>query len=107
MTNHSRHTEQKNIVQELVVKAIRHGGDMLEVEYKDHYEEVFVMRNGIGFGIARFKSSTTQGAVLRKQLYDLAKKKRRVVVDNAEYELRAHIYGSFGEDAFRVQLQKL
>ena len=37
----------------------------------------------------------------------LAKKERRIVVDNKEYELRARIYDSFGEDAFRVRLRKL
>ena len=107
MKNDSRRTQQKSLVQELLAKAIRYGGDMLEVEYKNHYEEVFVMRNGIGFGIARFKSSSIHGAFLLKELYDLAKKKRRIVLDNEEYELRARIYDSFGEDAFRVQLRKL
>lgn len=68
------HTEKKSTLQELVAKAIHYGGDMLEVEHKDHYEEVCVMRNGIGFGIARFKSSSGEGAALRKELYGLAKR---------------------------------
>lgn len=107
MQKRSKYTEQKSIVQRLVAKAIGYGGDMLDVEYKDSYEEVFVGRNGIAYGIARFKSSSAQGAALRKELYGLAKKKRRIVVANEEYELRARIYDSFGEDAFQVQLRKL
>ena len=107
MEHRSKRSEEKSIIQGLVVKAIRYGGDLLEVEYKNHYGEVFVMRNGIGFGIARFKSSSAQGAALRKELYGVAKKKRRIVVDKEEYELHSRIYDSFGEDAFRIHLQKL
>lgn len=57
--------------------------------------------------VQELKSSSPEAAFLRKELYGLAKKKRRIAVDNEEYELRARIYDSFGEDAFRVQLRKL
>ena len=107
MTNYSRHTQQKSIVQELVAEAIRAGADMIEVEYDEGYEEVYIRKDNIALGINRFNSSSPEATFLRKELYDLAKKKRRIVVDNKEYELRARIYESFGEDAFRVQLRKL
>ena len=104
MTNHSRHTEQKRIVHEIAVEAIRYGADMIEVEYDEGYEEVYIRKDNIGFG-TRFKGS--EGDLLRKELYGLAKKKRRMVVDNVEYELCACIYDSFGEDAFQVHWRRV
>jgi len=107
MTNHSRHTQQKSIVHEIAVEAIRGGADMIEVEYDEGYEEAYIRKDNVALGIDRFNASSPEAAFLRKELYDLVKKKRRIVVDNKEYELRARIYDSFGEDAFRVQLRKL
>ena len=104
MTNYSRHTQQKSIVQGLVTEAIRGGADMIEVEYDEGYEEVYIRKDNIGLG-TRFKGS--EGDLLRKELYGLAKKKRRMLVDNMEYELRARIYDSFGEDAFQVQWRRV
>ena len=34
----------------------------------------------------------------------MAKKKRRVIIGDSEYNVRARVYESFGEDAFRLQL---
>jgi hypothetical protein len=62
---------------------------MIEVEYDEGYEEVYIRKDNIGLG-TRFKGS--EGDLLRKELYGLAKKKRRMLVDNVEYELRARIY---------------
>ena len=107
MTNYSRHTQQKSIVQGLVVEAIRGGADMIEVEYDEGYEEVYIRKDNVALGIDRVNASSPKAASLRKELYGLAKKERRIVVDNKEYELRARIYDSFGEDAFRVRLRKL
>jgi len=107
MTNYSRHTQQKSIVQGLVTEAIRGGADMIEVEYDEGYEEVYIRKDNVALGTDRFNASSSEAAFLRKELYDLAKKKRRIVVGDKEYELRARIYDSFGEDAFRVQLRKL
>ena len=104
MKHRSRRTEHKGIVEGLAAEAIRCGGDMIEVEYDEGYEEVYIRKDNIGLG-TRFKAS--EGDLLRKELYDLAKKKRRIVVDNEEYELRARIYDSFGEDAFRVQWRRV
>jgi hypothetical protein len=107
MTKHIRPTEQKSIVQGLVAKAIRCGADMIEVEYDEGYEEVYIRKDNLALGIDRFKATSAGASFLRKELYGLAKKKRRIVLDNEKYELRARIYDSFGEDAFRVQLRKL
>ena len=37
----------------------------------------------------------------------LAKKRQRAKIDEHTYELRARIFDSFGEDAFRVELRRL
>jgi hypothetical protein len=87
----------------LLVEAIRGGADMIEVEYDEDYEEVYIRKDNLVLGIERFKASSSAASLLRQELYSLAeraKKKRRIVVDNAEYELRARIYDSFGEDVF-------
>ena len=47
MTNYSRHTQQKSIVQELAVEAIRGGADMIEVEYDEGYEEVYIRKDNV------------------------------------------------------------
>ena len=101
MKQRKKHTEQNDLLDGLVAKAISCGADMIEVEYDEGYEEVCVRKDNFGLGIARFKG--TEGNILRKELYGLAKKKRRMGVDNVEYELRARVYESFGEDAFQVQ----
>ncbi len=89
------------------MEAIRGGADMIEVEYDEGYEEVYIRKDNLALGIDRIKTSSPDAAFLRRELYGLAKKKRRIVVDNEEYELCARIYDSFGDDAFRVQLRKL
>jgi hypothetical protein len=104
MKHRSKRSELNSIVQEFAVEAIRCGADMIEVEYDEGYEEVYTRKDNIGFG-TRFKGSESD--LLRKELYGLAKKKRRMVVDNVEYELRARIYDSFGEDAFQVQWRRV
>jgi hypothetical protein len=90
-----------------VAKAIRCGADMIAVEYDEGFEEVYIRKDNLALGIDRYKATSSLASLLRKELYALAKRKRRIVLENEEYELRARIYDSFGEDAFRVQLRKL
>lgn len=99
--------EHESILRELVAKALRSGADMIEIEYKDGYEEVFANRRGIDYRIARFRSSSVEGSALRKELYGLTQKKQRIVLDNTQYELRARVFDSFAEDAFRIQLRRI
>ena len=96
-----------SVVEQLAAEAIRLGAGALGVEYKDGYEEVFVLSGTLGFGIKRFKTSTPEAASLRQELRRLCKKKRRLVLPSGEIELRASVYDSFGEDAFRVELRRL
>lgn len=80
---------------------------MIEVEYDEGYEEVYVRKDNVGFSIERLEASISQGLLLQKELYGLVKKKQRITVDNLKYELRARVYESFGEDAFHVQWRRV
>ena len=95
------------ILEPLLAKAIGLSADQLEVEYKDGPEEVFAMKSGVGLGIANFRSSSPEAKSLRNELYALAKKRQHAKIDEHTYELRARIFDSFGEDAFRVELRRL
>jgi hypothetical protein len=93
-----------SILEEIASKTIRSGGDAVEVEYKDDYEEIFPVSGPIGTSVGfRLKSSSKEAKSLRADLYNIAKKRRRITVDGREYELRCRVYDSFGEDAFRLQ----
>ena len=93
-----------SILEEIASETIRSGGDAVEVEYKDGYEEIFPVSGSIGTSIGfRLKSSGKEAKSLRADLYSIAKKGRRIIVDGREYELRCRVYDSFGEDAFRLQ----
>jgi hypothetical protein len=96
-----------SIVGSLAAEAIREGADRLDIEYEAGYEEVVAVRGSVGYGIARFRSSSPEAVALREELYRIAKKKHRIVVDGRQYELRGGVYDSFGEDAFRVQLRRV
>ena len=53
------------------------------------------------------RSSSPQAASLHAELYALTKKKRSMIIDNLTYDLRARIFDSFGEDAFRMELRRV
>jgi hypothetical protein len=74
------------------VEAIRGGADMIEVEYDEGYEEVYIRKDNVALGIDGVNASSPEAAFLRKELYGLAKKERRIVVDDKEYELRARTF---------------
>lgn len=93
------------ILEELAFRAIRLGLAVLEVEYKDGYEEVFGLTGGVGFGIARFRSTSREAAALRAELRQIARKARRLILQGGEYEVRARVFDSFGETAYRVALR--
>ena len=93
-----------SIIEEIASQAICSGGQAVEVEYKDGYEEVFSVGGTIGAAVGfQLKSSSDEAKGLRAGLYDVAKKRRIIAVEGREYELRCRIYNSFGEDAFRLE----
>ena len=96
------------IVHGFIAKAGRLGADTIEVEYRDGYEEVSVLKGGVGFGIARFPSMGRRSTALREELDRLRKKTTtKVTVDGADYEVRARTYERFGEQMFEVRLRRL
>jgi hypothetical protein len=99
--------KQNDIIKALAAEAIRCGADMIEVEYDEGYEEVYVRKDNVGLSIDRFEASSSQALFLQKELYGLVKKKQRITVNNVPYELHARIYDSFGEDAFQVRLSRV
>ncbi len=99
--------KRKDVAERLASEAIRRGADALQVEYKDGYEEVFAVKGGVGYGIARLRSSSPEAASLRDELHSIARRQRRMTVDDCEYELRGRVYDSFGEEAFHVQLRRV
>jgi hypothetical protein len=106
MKQRKKHREH-GIIKELAAEAIRCGADMIEVEYDEGYEEVYVRKDNFGLCKDRVEASSSQALLLRKEIYGLVKKKQRIPVDNVEYELRARVYDSFGEDAFQVQWRRV
>lgn len=100
-------SESTSQVEQLASAAIRLGADALAIEYKDGEESVVAMKGGIGHEIARLPSRSREAALLRDELHAIARRKRRLIVGDGEYELRGRVYESFGEDAFRVDLRRV
>jgi hypothetical protein len=96
---------ETTLVQRLVGEALRLGGDALDVEYRDGHEEVCVIRGALGWGIARYPSTSPDAIALRQELCQLAKKRNRVVIEGDTYVLVATERDSFGETAFRVEIR--
>jgi len=84
--------------------ALSLGAQSIEVEYKDGRERVFANQGGIGFGIASYTSSSSDGKELRGNLYAAAKKPVRTVIGGRVYILKVCVFESFGEDAFTVSI---
>lgn len=98
--------KQVDVIPGLVAEAVRLNATGLDVEYKDGYEEVCAMSDTMGFGIARFDSSSAEAKSLRKELYAIRKKPRIIEIAGQAYTIGCQVYNSFGEDAFRVQIMK-
>jgi hypothetical protein len=97
---------QDTIVHKLVVQGVQLSADAIEVEYKDHREEVVAMRGRITFGIASFRSTDAEAEALRRELCRMAKRRTSIAVGEVLYNVRVHVYDSFGEDAFHVEFKQ-
>jgi hypothetical protein len=75
--------------------AVRLGADTIRVEYRNGYEEISVLKGGVGFEIARWPSSGRRAVSLHKELVGLRKKRAKATVSGAEYERRTHTYHHF------------
>lgn len=93
-------------LQQLLAQAARLGADTLELEYRDGYDEVSVLKGGVGFALARFPSMGRHSTTLRQELGQLARQKRRtVIVSGTAYEVRARADERFAEEAWEVRLR--
>jgi hypothetical protein len=75
------------------------------VEYKDHREWVFMMKNGVGIPIANYPSSSSDAKELRTNLEDVRKKPLRTSLNGKVWILKVRVYDSFGEDAYHVTFE--
>jgi hypothetical protein len=63
-----------SILEQIASKIIRSGGNAVEVEHKDGYEEIFPRSGPVGAGIGfRLRSSSREAKSLRADLYNIAK----------------------------------
>lgn len=97
--------KRARIVDQLVTEAVGLGADTIQVEYRDGYEEICVLKGGVGFEIARWPSSGRPAVALRQELHELRNRRTTVIIRGAAYEIRARAYDSFGEQAFEVRLR--
>ncbi len=65
------------------------------------------LKAGAGYGIARLRSSSGEAVLLRHALYGITKETPPVTIEDSEYELRGHVFESFGEDVYRVELRRV
>jgi hypothetical protein len=98
--------DQNSIVNQLVAKAVQLGADAIEVEYKDHREEVVAMRRPIGFGIASIRGTDMEAEALRGELYRMVKRRTTIAVGDVLYDVRVRVYDSVGEDAFHGEFKQ-
>jgi hypothetical protein len=93
------------LLEDLCRHVLSFGAESIEVEYKDGRVWVFAVQDGIGTGIANFKSSSREGMELRENLYAAAKKPVRSAIAGRVWIIKVHIRDSFGEDAFTVAIE--
>lgn len=77
---------------ELLTRVIELGGDGLEIEYKDGYEEITAMKGNFGFGIGRIKSGSREAADLREELWSLRNRTKRLEVRDTVYKARVSTF---------------
>lgn len=96
-------TRENTPLYDLILKAIEMEASGLEIEFKDGYEEIVAMSDNIGFGIGRLKSDSKEATDLREEMYDIAKRKKKIIIiADKKYAVRVKISDSFGEDEFHV-----
>jgi hypothetical protein len=90
---------------ELLTSVIELGGDGLEIEYKNGYEEVTAIKGNLGFGIGEIKSRSQKAAALRNELWSLRNRTKRIEVRGTVYKARVTTFDSFGEIAYRIKIR--
>jgi hypothetical protein len=83
------HCEPDDVLGQLVVKAVAHGADGLDIEHKDGHEQGCAMKGSFGVGIARFPSLSDEARCLYEHLHAIRRKRRRITTDAGDFLLRA------------------
>ncbi len=96
----------KTLLENLCEHALALGAQTIEVEYEDHREWVAARNGDTVIGIADFASSSRDGKELRRDLDAAQKKPVRTAIGGQVWILKVDVYGSFGEDAFRVLINR-
>ena len=73
---------------ELLTKVVELGGDGLEIEYKDGYDEITCKKASLGFGLGDIKSDSPEASALRNELWSLRNRGKRVEVHGRAYKVR-------------------
>lgn len=93
------------IIPKLIKEAIEKGVNEIAVEYKDGFEEIFIVKSDLMIGIKSYEADSENAINLRKELYFLRKRKT-LKIDNTKYNIKIIIFDSFGEDAFRLLFER-
>ncbi|HEV7426058.1 MAG TPA: hypothetical protein VGQ46_06785 [Thermoanaerobaculia bacterium] len=100
-------TIPRNILHRLLNDAGDLGANVLDIRYKDGYEEVFATLGGFSYRIAALRSAHPDAAQLRDELATAASHRKRPTGHSAAelmraYDVRVVTYDDFGETAYRV-----
>jgi hypothetical protein len=95
-----------DVLAEVVAFVLSLGATEFEVEYKEGEEHVVAFSGTVGVGVTTFRSDSADAQELRRHLYALNKKRRKIIRAGIEYVLRVKAFDSFGEDAFRVTIAR-
>jgi hypothetical protein len=95
-----------DVLAEVVARVLSAGATEFEVEYEDGEEHVVAFCGAAGVGVAAFRSDSDDAQELRRQLYALHKKRRKITHAGIDYVLHVKVFDSFGEDAFRVTIAR-
>jgi hypothetical protein len=95
-----------SVLIDVVTKVLAVGATTFEVEHKDGSERVFACNGALGVGVEEYRSDSASAEGLRRELYALRRKGKKITVSGVEYLLRVRIFDSFGENAFRVTVNR-
>jgi hypothetical protein len=101
----------RTILHRFLDDAFQLGADLLEIRYKDGYEEVFANVRGFSYRLAALRSAHLDAAQLRDELAIAANHRKRSTALNAteltrSYDVRVDTYDDFGETAYRVTFKR-
>lgn len=95
-----------DVLAEVVARVLATGTTQFEVEYKDREEHVVAFSGAVGVGVVVFPADSGDARELRRQLYAVKNKSRKMIHAGSGVWAACEIFDSFGEDAFRVSITR-